>query len=178
MSTKRIREIAPLQKGPNGRNLCRFCSKEVSPPRRTFCSNECVHEFEVRTNVGYVRHCLKRRDRGICAKCGLDCIALRRELFKIYNRDREAWKKEVISLKIPKNRIHKSLWDADHIIEVVNGGGDCGLENFQTLCIWCHRLKTNGLMKVRRELRKLGKLPPVKKRAKTGKKKSKGQRGW
>jgi hypothetical protein len=35
-----------------------------------------------------------------------------------------------------------SLWDADHIRAVVDGGGECGLDNMQTLCVWCHREKT------------------------------------
>jgi hypothetical protein len=38
-----------------------------------------------------------------------------------------------------------SAWDADHILEVVNGGGLCGLENYQTLCHPCHKAKTAKL---------------------------------
>jgi 5-methylcytosine-specific restriction protein A len=30
-------------------------------------------------------------------------------------------------------------WDADHIIPVVEGGGQCGLENYRTLCHPCHK---------------------------------------
>ncbi len=33
-------------------------------------------------------------------------------------------------------------WEADHIIPVHKGGGGCTLENFQTLCIKCHKEKT------------------------------------
>lgn len=33
-------------------------------------------------------------------------------------------------------------WQADHIIPVIDGGGACGLDNFQTLCTSCHQLKT------------------------------------
>lgn len=36
-------------------------------------------------------------------------------------------------------------WQADHIIPVSKGGGGTGLENFQTLCIECHKLKTYRL---------------------------------
>jgi hypothetical protein len=36
-------------------------------------------------------------------------------------------------------------WDADHIHEVVRGGGQCGLENYQTLCHPCHKAKTRRL---------------------------------
>lgn len=40
----------------------------------------------------------------------------------------------------------QSWWEADHIVPVVDGGGQCGIENYRTLCIRCHR-------KVTRELR-------------------------
>lgn len=36
-------------------------------------------------------------------------------------------------------------WDADHILEVVNGGGGCDLTNYQTLCKPCHAVKTAKL---------------------------------
>lgn len=41
---------------------------------------------------------------------------------------------------------HMSWWEADHIIPVAEGGGQCGIENYRTLCVRCHR-------KVTRELR-------------------------
>ena len=39
-----------------------------------------------------------------------------------------------------------SWWEADHIVPVVEGGGQCGMENYRTLCVRCH-------WKVTRELR-------------------------
>lgn len=36
----------------------------------------------------------------------------------------------------------ENKWEADHIISVVEGGGGCLLDNYQTLCIRCHKLKT------------------------------------
>lgn len=33
-------------------------------------------------------------------------------------------------------------WEADHILPVFLGGGACDLDNFQTLCIPCHKTKT------------------------------------
>lgn len=38
-------------------------------------------------------------------------------------------------------------WQADHIIEVREGGGGCGLENFQTLCEKCHKEKTKSFIR-------------------------------
>lgn len=37
------------------------------------------------------------------------------------------------------------FWEADHILSVCEGGGGCGLENFQTLCERCHSVKTAAL---------------------------------
>jgi len=38
----------------------------------------------------------------------------------------------------------RNHWQADHIIPVEEGGGACGLENFQTLCDGCHKAKTKS----------------------------------
>ena len=37
------------------------------------------------------------------------------------------------------------FWQADHIIPVAEGGGDCGLENLRTLCTPCHLRETENL---------------------------------
>ena len=34
------------------------------------------------------------------------------------------------------------FWDADHTLAVVNGGGGCALDGYQTLCTDCHKKKT------------------------------------
>lgn len=52
----------------------------------------------------------------------------------------------------------KTAWDADHILEVVNGGGLCGLENYQTLCHPCHKAKTAKLARERAVQRRREKL--------------------
>jgi hypothetical protein len=47
----------------------------------------------------------------------------------------------------------KSLWDADHIVPVAEGGGQCDLSNMRTLCLLCHREATAAL-RVRMDLLK------------------------
>jgi 5-methylcytosine-specific restriction endonuclease McrA len=42
-------------------------------------------------------------------------------------------------------RARKSLWDADHIVPVAEGGGECDLSNLRTLCLKCHRVRTAEL---------------------------------
>lgn len=37
-------------------------------------------------------------------------------------------------------------WEADHIHPVFLGGGGCDLDNYQTLCLECHKEKTKNQM--------------------------------
>lgn len=39
----------------------------------------------------------------------------------------------------------KSFWDADHIVPVAEGGGQCDLSNMRTLCLLCHGKATAAL---------------------------------
>jgi 5-methylcytosine-specific restriction protein A len=45
-------------------------------------------------------------------------------------------------------------WEADHIIPVIEGGGECDLSNLRTLCLKCHREQTAALAKRRAAARK------------------------
>ena len=35
-------------------------------------------------------------------------------------------------------RAARPRWEADHIVPVAEGGGECGLENYRLLCRACH----------------------------------------
>lgn len=173
MSTDRRRELIPegkLPRGPHGRKLCRYCGIEVKPPRRTFCSDECVDDHRLRSDPSFLRHRVEKRDKGICALCGLDTKLIEKGLAELshlvdYNHLDKGGREVVVELVKPLDEVKKvlgihkwdnrtSLWDADHIREVVNGGGECGLENMQTLCVWCHRAKTSGLSEKRKAERR------------------------
>lgn len=54
-------------------------------------------------------------------------------------------------------RVGRTLWEADHIVPVVEGGGKCGLENLRTLCRRCHNQATRELAARRAALRRLEK---------------------
>lgn len=136
---------ASLPKGPNGRNLCRWCNLEVPQGRTTFCSPWCVNEWKLRTNPGYLRERVFERDGGICALCGIDCAAEFLNLKRCRGQKRlTAWSHWRLR---PGQR--SSLWDADHIVPVVEGGGECDLENIRTLCLRCHWEATAELRKRR-----------------------------
>ena len=134
-----------LEKTEEGLTCCRWCQKGVNPPRRTLCSPECEHELKLRTNGTYLRHCIYLRDRGICAICNVDTKKTAKMALSLNDEDRINYLKQLnISLKrkIFVKKFGGSLWDADHIIPVKNGGGLCGLENMRTLCISCHKIIT------------------------------------
>jgi 5-methylcytosine-specific restriction enzyme A len=95
-----------------------------------------VHEWKLRTDPGYLREEVFRRDKGVCALCGVDCVAE-------YNHARRH--PRALAKWGLKPRRRKSLWDADHIVPVVEGGGECDLDNLRTLCLRCHRQVTSDL---------------------------------
>jgi hypothetical protein len=150
MSKERTRKDAgwvnpkALPKGPNGRPLCRWCGTEVQPPRFTFCNDDCVHEWKLRSDPGYARNCVFRRDRGVCATCGVKTLK-DREFLATY-------------MSLPKPP--RSPWQMDHILPVVEGGGECGLDNLRTLCYICHQRVTAELAKRRAEERRAKKEQP------------------
>jgi 5-methylcytosine-specific restriction protein A len=130
-----------IPRGPNGRGLCRWCSLEVPPRRFTFCSDYCVHEWKLRSQPGYLREQILQRDRGVCAHCGLNTVTEQGKL----KRARGAARVALMRHWGLNSRMRKSLWDADHILPVAEGGGECDLDNIRTLCLRCHRSVTSQL---------------------------------
>ncbi len=138
-----------LPKTEDGFTCCRWCNGPVKPPKRTMCSKECVHELSLRTNGNYLRNCVYKRDKGICAICKIDTKQTAKQIFLLEDEERIQFLKDhSISLKrkIWMKKHGGGLWDADHIIAVKDGGGLCGLENMRTLCIKCHKHVTKELV--------------------------------
>lgn len=155
MSTTRIMpggriDHRDLPTGNNGRALCRWCSLEVPLGRRSFCSEWCVREWKLRTDPGYLRKCVFQRDHGICALCRTDT----REAWLQIKRARGERRTSKLQAWGLKSLTRSSLWDADHIVPVVEGGGECDLSNIRTLCLRCHRQVTAELRQ-RRDLASL-----------------------
>jgi len=132
-----------IPRGPNGRGMCRWCSLEVPHRRFTFCSEFCVHEWKLRTQPAYLREKVFERDRGICADCGVDTISAAWKL----RFSRGSSRSSLLAHWGLRTRSRKSLWDADHIVPVIEGGGECDLSNIRTLCLRCHRRATLALRK-------------------------------
>ena len=130
-----------LPKGADGRNLCRWCELEVPKGRFTFCSDFCVEEWRLRTDAGFLREKTLARDKGICALCSVDTVAA----YIALKRSRGAAKVRLLQHWGLKTINRRTLWDADHIVPVVEGGGACDLSNIRTLCLLCHREATKQL---------------------------------
>ena len=141
MSNLRREPARALGIGPTGANLCFCgCAREVQKPRRNWFSEDCIHNWKVRNDPQYVRSLVFRRDGGICAICADNTEAIRAATITAELRTHDpGW----------VARYRKSRWQADHIIPVVRGGGQCGLENYRTLCIPCHKTVTAKLARER-----------------------------
>ena len=140
-----------LPVGPNGLRLCRWCELEIlARRRRTFCSDYCVHQHRLRTDPGYLRDQVFARDRGICQACRADTVAIFAALARARGKARAAG---LAFYSMKSIGARRSLWDADHILPVAEGGGQCDLDNLRTLCLVCHRDATAQL---RRRLRNPG----------------------
>ena len=134
MSTRRAKPGGWVKRR---KGLCRWCGATVPKGRFTFCGDACVHEWKLRTDPGYLRAEVLARDHGVCAQCGVDTEALRRNKRKLDWASRKQFEKDW------GRRRH--LWDADHIVPVAEGGGECDLANMRTLCLKCHRAATAAL---------------------------------
>jgi len=187
MSNRRSKPRAcytQLKRDEAGRALCRWCEHPVPKGRRTFCSKACAHEWNIRAYPGYARRMVEQRDRGVCARCGLDTERIKRISNRLKNlaighrdwhQEHAPWLRfpssahrldqlEILSVLINLymghwvfdcssyiagiNRVPhlcRHLWEADHIIPVVEGGGECGLDGYRTLCLHCHKNATMEL---------------------------------
>ncbi|KAJ2024435.1 hypothetical protein GGI06_000994 [Coemansia sp. S85] len=154
-----------LLRGSLGHPLCLWCGSETQSPQSLFCATRsdqspletefgegCAHEHRMRRDNQYVRRQLFLRDGGICFDCGIDTHALfeqavacttleqRVSMFKALAKLAYEWKKKV---KRPLASMEYEFtegmfWEAAHKVDVKHGGGLCGLNGFQTLCVPCH----------------------------------------
>lgn len=169
-STKRLPsergfvDPSKLPRGPHGRALCRQCSTEVPLGSRTFCSNACVSAWRSVTDPSHQRMLVAARDGGVCAICSIDTEELRRWREHAFTTglSRYVWPRSAYFPDGPPEHAEQIVgfmrasdayapsyryvfWDMDHVVPVVEGGGECDLSNLRTLCIPCHKGETKRL---------------------------------
>ncbi len=102
------------------------------------------------------------RDRGVCTHCRTACGQLDRVIHHLAHwgtdEDPQAGKtlalRAIAALGFGLRRQVISLWQADHRIAIAEGGRDCGLGNYRTLCLHCHALQTKELHRRMRQRRR------------------------
>lgn len=142
--------------------LCLYCSSRVpgiqSGAREgKYCSQRCMEEHKIRRKARDYgpRELLYEVEQGICQICAIDAHALFEQVTSANPETRKSVLESTPFVKLPINILNRMVknpkpglfWEADHITPVVEGGGQCGLENYRTLCVPCHRDVTKKLRK-------------------------------
>lgn len=145
-------KLFPKLLDADGGLICRLpsCGKKLPGKRQSFCSQDCTDKALIRCWPTEQRRQTLKRDKGICAQCGLDCIVAWKMInsapFTPFAWIREnkglTWVEAFLGIRISGNR--HSFWDANHIIPVSEGGTN-DLDNLETLCILCHQKHTKEL---------------------------------
>lgn len=134
----------PFARDDADRPLCRYCGDPVESPRKSWCSDDCVEAAKVHCGwSSVIRAVVFRRDGGVCCVCGVDTESLGIELRRAREDSRSVrrWVGDPVvmgDLERRGYRRDRTIWEADHVVPVVEGGGGCGLEGYRTLCRPCH----------------------------------------
>ncbi len=128
VALKELRKLLHRQKGE-----CTWCGGKITNGMIRWCSDECRTEGYLRGDANAIRRAAMRRDKGVCASCGNDTLAMQHRLISLPYSERLEQAKR---LDIP---LWRRPFEIDHIVPVVEGGGLCGLDGFRTLCTKCHK---------------------------------------
>lgn len=132
------RPAIPFSEAPRG--TCRWCGEAIvyavgpkhgDPDLRRRWHPECSEIYDA-TDPREARRRVRKRDRGVCAECGVDTYLVRRAV-----RGRGMTRKLRERGFVPR----RSLWELDHIVPLIDGGSH-DVSNLQTLCTPCHKRKT------------------------------------
>ncbi|CAM9370760.1 unnamed protein product [Lampetra planeri] len=116
-----------------------------------FCSRACQEDFNLRSYNSCVRGAVRDAECGVCRACGLDAQELFSRVRGAPRPQRKALLEATVMAALSVEQLNEMIrepragqfWQADHIQPVWNGGGQCHLDNLQTLCTVCHEKKTN-----------------------------------
>ncbi|NXG44259.1 ZRAB3 endonuclease, partial [Psilopogon haemacephalus] len=127
-----------------------------------FCSHSCQEDFSIRSSQSYLRTKVFEIEHGVCQFCKQNA----QELYLSVRDAPKSQRKKLLESswmshlplgqlnEIITNPAEGQFWQVDHIKPVYSGGGQCSLENLQTLCTVCHRERTAKQAKERSQLKR------------------------
>ncbi|KAB0381197.1 hypothetical protein FD755_008981 [Muntiacus reevesi] len=154
-----------------GNPLCLLCQQPTCQTKQErkadawdsrFCSLKCQEEFWIRSNNSYLRAKVFEIEHGVCQLCNLNAQELFLRLRDAPKSQRKGLLDATWTSKLPLEQLNEMIrspgeghfWQVDHIRPVSGGGGQCSLDNLQTLCTVCHRERTARQAKERSQVRR------------------------
>ncbi|NXL18006.1 ZRAB3 endonuclease, partial [Setophaga kirtlandii] len=152
-----------------GTPLCLSCQQPTAQPPpgcpawdTRFCCHACQEDFSIRCSQAYLRAKVLQIEHGLCQACHNNA----HELFLSVRDAPRSQRKQLLESSwmshLPLGQLNEMIrspvegqfWQVDHIQPVYSGGGQCSLENLQTLCTACHRERTAKQAKERSQLKR------------------------
>ncbi|XP_027649690.2 DNA annealing helicase and endonuclease ZRANB3 isoform X6 [Falco peregrinus] len=127
-----------------------------------FCSHACQEDFLIRSSQSYLRTKVFEIEHGVCQFCNQNAQELYLSIRDAPKSERKKLLESSWMSHLPLGQLNDIItnptegqfWQVDHIKPVYNGGGQCSLENLQTLCTACHRERTAKQAKERSQLKR------------------------
>ncbi|XP_056304233.1 DNA annealing helicase and endonuclease ZRANB3 [Danio aesculapii] len=149
----------------SGTPLCLSCQKPSGEQRGWaggFCSPACMEDFQLRSSQAYMRARVLEAEQGVCQQCGLNAHQLYLQVRDAPLTHRKDMLDNTWLAQLPLKQLNEMIqspaegqfWQVDHIKPVYRGGGQCSLENLQTLCTVCHRMRTAQQVKDRSQMKR------------------------
>ena len=152
------------QHDKKGRPICliigcdKICQQYKNGRYRNYCKNHNCWDLRGIINWQDFRKKALKRDNYTCVKCGDNRESIISEVMRTFYE----WEGKQFSGKlIPEKRLvkeSKNNFIVDHIEPIALGGDEWDLDNLQTLCLKCNKIKTRKDAKKIAELRRTEKV--------------------
>ncbi|NWQ98802.1 ZRAB3 endonuclease, partial [Burhinus bistriatus] len=127
-----------------------------------FCSHACQEDFSIRSSQSYLRTKVFEIEHGVCQFCNQNAQELYLNIRDAPKSQRKKLLESSWMSHLPLGQLNEIItnpaegqfWQVDHIKPVYSGGGQCSLENLQTLCTVCHRERTAKQAKERSQMKR------------------------